>query len=102
VVYAYAACLYVICDNARYYRSKAVQEYLEDSRVMLVFLRPYAPNLNPIERTWKLFKKMTRYNRYYNSFGGFRSNCEGFFSNSHLYRDQMRSLLTEDFAIVGG
>jgi len=45
-----AVCLYVICDNARYYRSKAVQEYLETSRIKLVFLPPYAPNLNLIER----------------------------------------------------
>jgi transposase len=101
LAYAYATCIYVICDNARYYRSKAVQAYLEDSRITLVFLPPYAPNLNPIERLWKLFKKTTLYNRYYESFGDFRSACEGFFDNSHLYRDQMRSLLTENFAIVG-
>ena len=101
LVYAYDTCIYVICDNARYYRPKAVQEYLEDSRIKLVFLPPYAPNLNPIERLWKLFKKTTLYNRYYESFGDFRSACEGFFGNSHLYRDQMRSLLTENFAIVG-
>jgi transposase len=101
VVYAYAACIDVICDNARSYRSKAVQAYLEDSRIKLVFLPPYAPNLNPIERLWKLFKKTTLYNRYYESFGDFRSACEGFFDNSHLYRAQMRSLLTENFAIVG-
>jgi len=31
-----AVCLYVICDNARYYRSKAVQEYLETSRIKFV------------------------------------------------------------------
>lgn len=101
LAYAYAACIHVICDNARYYRSKAVQAYLENSRIKLVFLPPYAPNLNPIERLWKLFKKTTLYNRYYESFGDFRSACEGFFDNSHLYRDQMRSLLTENFAIVG-
>jgi hypothetical protein len=37
LAYAYATCIYVICDNARYYRSKAVQEYLRDSRIQLVF-----------------------------------------------------------------
>lgn len=52
-----ATRIYVICDNARYYRSKAVQEYLKTSRIKLVFLPPYAPNLNLIERLWKLFKK---------------------------------------------
>ena len=101
VVYADAACIHVICDNARYYRSKAVREYLADSRIKQVFLPPYAPNLNPIERLWKLFKKTTLYNQYYESFCDFRSACESFFHNAHLYRNQMRSLLTENSAIVG-
>jgi hypothetical protein len=32
-VYAVATWIYVICDNARYYRSKAVQDYIKDSRM---------------------------------------------------------------------
>jgi hypothetical protein len=40
----------IICDNARYYRSKAVAAYLEKSRIDLLFLPPYSPNLNLIER----------------------------------------------------
>ena len=47
----------VICDNARYYRSKAVQEYLTTSRIHLEFLPAYSPNLNLIERFWKFFKR---------------------------------------------
>ena len=35
-----ATWIYVICDNARYYRSKAVQEYLKTSRIKLIFLPP--------------------------------------------------------------
>jgi len=33
-----AVCIYVICDNAPYYRSKALQDYLKASRIQLVFL----------------------------------------------------------------
>jgi transposase len=40
-----AAWIYVIYDNARYHRSKAVKRYLKHSRIKLVFLPPYAPNL---------------------------------------------------------
>ena len=40
----------VFCDNARYYKSKAVAEYLATSRIRLVPLPPYSPNLNLIER----------------------------------------------------
>lgn len=47
----------VICDNARYYRLQIVTEYLSDSKIELIFLPPYAPNLNRIERYWRFFKK---------------------------------------------
>ena len=47
---------YVICDNARYYHCKAVEDDLKTARINLLFLPPYAPNLNLIERLWKFFK----------------------------------------------
>ncbi len=96
-----ATWIYVICDNARYYRSKAVKEYLKTSRIKLVFLPAYAPNLNLIERLWKFFKKKILYNRYYESFDEFTTACEEFFSNPRKYHKELRSLLTENFAIVG-
>lgn len=103
LAYAYASCIYIICDNARYYRSKAVCAYLDHNpRIHLVFLPPYAPNLNLIERLWKLFKKKTLYNKYYETFDSFRRACEDFFSNPQRYQAEMRSLMTENFAITGG
>ena len=96
-----ATWIYVICDNARYYRSKAVQEYLKSSRIKLIFLPPYAPNLNLIERLWKFFKKKILYNRYYETFDEFRAACEEFFSNPRKYHRELRSLLTANFAMIG-
>lgn len=52
-----AAYIHLICDNARYYRSQLIRDYLNDSKIKLVVLPPYAPNLNLIERYWKFFKK---------------------------------------------
>jgi transposase len=101
LAYTYAACIYIICDNAGYYRSKAVQAYLQDSRIKLVFLPAYAPNLNLIERLWKFFKKQVLYNRYYETFGGFRAACEDFFNNPQRYKSELRSLLAENFTITG-
>jgi hypothetical protein len=49
--------IYLYVDNARYYRSKLVREYLEKSRIKMIFLPSYSPNLNPIERLWKFLKK---------------------------------------------
>jgi transposase len=93
--------IYVICDNAGYYRSQAVQHFLESSKIELIFLPSYSPNLNLIERFWKFFKKQVLYNKYYDTFSKFRKACEQFFQSSHTYADQLRSLLTENFQIIG-
>ena len=49
--------IYIIADNARYYRSKMVRGYLSRSKIEAIFLPAYSPNLNYIERFWKYFKK---------------------------------------------
>jgi len=65
IEYPKAPKITIICDNARYYRSVLVREHLEHSRIELMSLPAYAPNLNLIERYWKYFKKMILYNHYY-------------------------------------
>lgn len=66
-----------------------------------MFLPPYAPNLNLIERFWKFFKKKILYNRYFETFDEFKVACEDFFANPASYRSELRSLLTEKFEIIG-
>lgn len=100
--YPKATKITVICDNARYYRSKQVNEYLEASRVELMFLPPYAPNLNLIERYWKYFKKIVLYNRYYETFQDFKQACQKFFAHPDDHRAALRSLLAENFQIIDG
>ena len=90
----------IICDNARYYRSKAVSDYLAHSRIDLLFLPPYSPNLNLIERFWKFFKRQVLYNRYYEAFEDYKTACQRFFENLDSYASQLRSLLTENFEII--
>jgi transposase len=89
----------VICDNARYYKSKAVAEYLKDSRVQMEPLPPYCPNLNLIERFWKYFKGQVLCNRYYPTFGEFRCACRKFFAELDAHGPRLRTLLTERFQI---
>lgn len=93
--------IYIICDNARYYRSKLVKAYLENSKIELIFLPPYAPNLNLIERYWKFFKKKILYAKYYETFGQFKAACDSFFDNWQDYQEDLKSLLTENFQIIG-
>lgn len=58
-------------DNARYQRAYDVQDHALGLNIFLVFLPPYSPNLNLIERVWKLFKKQLR-NTYRKTFQEFR------------------------------
>ncbi|MFI5344672.1 MAG: IS630 family transposase [Chlamydiales bacterium] len=72
--------IHVFCDNAPYYRNKAVGQYLATSKIMLHFLPPYSPNLNPIERLWKWMKERVIYNTYYEHFEDVREAVLGFFA----------------------
>ena len=93
--------LYLILDNARYYRSQIVTEFQRNNpRIQLLFLPPYSPNLNIIERLWKLFKKKTTYNSYYEKFAVFKKQCLNFFENIEEYKVELRSLMTDNFQLI--
>ncbi len=96
-----AEVIYTICDNARYYRSKKVKEYLERSNIKLVILPRYSPNLNLMERLWKYFRKIVLYNKYYETFDEFKKACKSFFRQSKKHKESISSLLTENFQIIG-
>ena len=95
-----AGNIYCIADNARYYKAKLVKEYLETSRVRMIHLPPYSPNLNPIERLWKFFYKKVKHNKYYEKVYEFRESCFDFFENIDEHKDELASLLTDNFHIV--
>ncbi len=92
--------IYVIADNARYYRSKVVKAFLRNSRIKLIFLPPYSPNLNLIERLWKYFRKVVLYNRYYETFAEFKERAIAFFATIRKHKTALRTLLTDNFEII--
>lgn len=55
----------VIMDNARYQRCALVEATAKKLEIQIIFLPPYSPNLNLIERLWKFVKKKALYNQYY-------------------------------------
>lgn len=48
----------IVLDNASYQRTRKVRELAETLDIELLFLPPYSPNLNLIERVWKLVKQL--------------------------------------------
>ena len=55
----------IVLDNARYQRCALVQSLAQALGIALLFLPPYSPNLNLIERFWKFVKKQCLYSKYY-------------------------------------
>jgi transposase len=96
-----AAEIAVVLDNARYNRSKEVREWLETSRIKVVYLPPYAPNLNLIERFWGFLKKNVIWNHYYPTFAEFKDAIEKFLQNIGSYRDDLQTLLSHRFHLIG-
>ncbi len=50
----------VIMDNMRTHHISAVREMLESSGMKLLYLPPYSPDLNPIEKLWSKVKAILR------------------------------------------
>jgi transposase len=97
----YAKKIYIIMDNTRYNHARIVREYEKTSRIHILYLPPCAPNLNLIERLWKFFHKKVTYNTYHDTYEKFRDACLDFFRDMGQYQDELDSLLTENFHIIG-
>jgi hypothetical protein len=56
-----------ILDNARYHHATLLKPFLFHyrKRLSLSFLPPYSPDLNPVERVWKLARRLCTHNRYF-------------------------------------
>ena len=50
----------LILDNASFHKSAKSRELVEGSGCQLMYLRPYSPDLNPIEKSWSTMKRRIR------------------------------------------
>jgi transposase len=88
----------LVLDNARYQRCHIVMALAEELRIELLFLPPYSPNLNLIERLWKLVKKECLYSIYYENFALFRQSIQTFLTTMpQTHHEKLNSLLTLHF-----
>lgn len=57
----------VITDNAKYHHAVLHKKWRANNAgtLRLDFLPPYSPELNPIERVWKLTRRLCLHNRYF-------------------------------------
>lgn len=95
-----AKCIYVISDNARYYRNKELAQWLEGTKIKQIFLPPYSPNLNLIERLWKFLRKKVINTGFYRTKEKFRTAIKYFFDNIGIFKQELESLLTLNFRLA--
>lgn len=90
--------IYLFSDNAKYYYSLKLKEYLvKNPRIVLFYLPPYSPNLNLIERLWKFLRNKIINTTYYPTFSEFRKAILKFFENLDDYREELRTLMRHNF-----
>lgn len=77
--YSSAPKIHLILDNGSYNKSLETKEAAKKHGIVLHYLPPYSPNLNPIERLWKVMNEEVRNSRFFESAKEFRRAIMDFF-----------------------
>jgi transposase len=92
--------VHVIWDNAKPHRNEEVHALAKELGIKLHYLPPHSPNLNPVERVWKLMHEVVRYNQYYDKFSEFTEVTRDFFKNIGRKKKILRARITDNFQIL--
>lgn len=88
----------IVLDNARYQHCFLVTAFAKSLGIHLLFLPPYSPNLNIIERLWKFTKKQILNAQYYDAPSKFHQAINAFFQNINQKQNpELHKLLTLKF-----
>jgi transposase len=84
----------LILDNVRYHHAKKLAPFLEKHKdhLELLFLPPYCPDLNPIERVWWFMRKKITHNRYLESLTQRKAKFWMMFSHFIQPNDQLKNI----------
>lgn len=77
--YSKAPKIHLILDRGPYNISQYTKECAIKLGIELHYLPPYSPNLNPIERCWKIMNEQVRNNRFFGSAQEFEKTIRHFF-----------------------
>lgn len=90
--------IFIVLDNAAYQRCKKVKDFAAELSISLVFLPPYSPNLNLIERLWKFLRNNLLSDKYFHTFSEFYNSISDFIDYVHIQHfSALRSLISFNF-----
>jgi transposase len=90
----------LVLDNARYQRCALVQGLAKTLGIELLYLPGYSPNLNLIERLWRLIKREALYGRYHATFADFKGAIDKTVGElGGKLKDKVASLMTLNFQV---
>ena len=96
--YPRAKTIHLFLDQGPYHTSKETREYAKKSRIVIHYLPPYSPNLNPIERLWKIMHEYVSNNRFYLKGKDFTNAIKYFFDKTvHEIKEVIQSRVTDNF-----
>ncbi|EQD61594.1 transposase family protein [mine drainage metagenome] len=78
--YPKARRIHQIVDNGPYNVSHETKQAAKKYGIILHYLPTYSPNLNPIERLWKVMNEFTRNNRVFKTATEFKKAIHDFFA----------------------
>lgn len=98
--YSEKKVIHLILDQAGYNKAFDVREYASKLGIHLHYLPAYSPNLNAIERLWKVMNEETRNNVFFKTAKEFKSKIRWFFDEKlpEMLPD-LRSRITDKFHI---
>jgi transposase len=84
----------LILDNASFHHAKLHKNWRQKSlkRFAMNYLPPYSPELNPVERVWKLVRRVATHNRYFSTLEELASAVESTFAKWRSQSGTLRRL----------
>ena len=93
--------IHIILDQSGYHRSQLVKDEALKRNIVLHYLPPYSPNLNPIERLWKVMNENVRNNVFFKSAKHFKGAICEFFDKTILeIAPSLRGRINDNFQTI--
>ena len=86
--------IFLILDNARWHRAKALKQFFikNQHRIVRVYLPPYSPELNPIERVWRITRRLVTHNRCFETTEALEADLTLQFAKWQQSNDALKTL----------